>query len=502
MTKRLRMPSSTAQSTISPAATQRGLQLVIREGMATQSMIILTSGALLVALSLKLGATYLQIGVITSIPLFSNVFQVVSIYLVQRWRRRKKVVVACTALGRAAYLLIALVPFVGVGTYSIYVIIVALLLQHGLGAVSNGSWSSWMRDLIPHRTMGAFFSQRLAIVQTLSIFLSIATVLLLNQVEEQGGSAELYLYGGFFLVGSLAGLVGSYFLSKTPEPIYQPEHTHLLSLMRLPFRHPNFRRLMAYMASWNFAVNLATPFFTVYLLEVLGFSMAYIIGLTTLSQVFNVLFFRMWGRYADRYSNKTVLSICAPLYLLCIVGMIFTTLPGPHVGTLPLLIILHALMGIATAGTGLASGSIGLKLAPQEHSVAYLSMLSFTNSLASGVAPILSGWLSEHLVKTSWSWSIPVPFLERESLSLLSLHHWDFLFVLSFAAGWFALYRLHVLQEEGDTSRRTLLKRWQQDVKLLGVRMRRRKQGSQSLSTLTVGPSVKPVVPDDQTLSQ
>ena len=218
-------------------------------------------------------------------------FQVVSIYLVQRWQQRKKVVVLCTSLGRAAYLLIALVPFAGASHHGIYVIMVALVLQHGLGAVSNGSWSSWMRDLIPHRTMGAFFSQRLAVVQTLSIFLSIATMLLLDRVGERGGTTELYLYGSFFLVGSLAGLWGSYFLSQTPEPAYQPDVTPLLSLIQLPFRHPNFRRLMMYMASWNFAVNLATPFFTVYLLETLGLSMAYVIGLTTLTQMFNVFSF-------------------------------------------------------------------------------------------------------------------------------------------------------------------------------------------------------------------
>ena len=447
------------------ADTERGLRLVIREGMATQSMIILTSGALLVALALKLGATHFQIGVITSIPLFANVCQIASIYLVQRWQHRKRVVVWCTTLGRAAYLLIALLPFVDFGQSGIYVIMLALAVQHCLGAVSNGSWSSWMRDLVPHRTMGAFFSRRLAIVQTISIFLSIGTMLLIDRAEVMGEAAELYLYGGLFFVGSLAGLVGSYFLSRTPEPAYQPKVTPLLSLVKLPFRHTNFRKLMAYMASWNFAVNLATPFFTVYLLERLGLSMAYVIGFTTLIHVFNVMFFQHWGRYADRYSNKTVLSICAPLYLLCIVGIAFTTLPEVYAGTLPLLIALHALMGVATAGTGLAAGNIGLKLAPQEHSVAYLSMLSFTNSLAAGVAPILSGWLSGFLVTASWSWTIQGV---ESTWFLISLRHWDFLFAASFAMGGFALYRLYLLEEVGSVSRQILLSRWGRELRLWG----------------------------------
>lgn len=466
-------------------------------------MIVMTSGALLVAMALKLGATHLQVGIISSIPLFSNVCQIASIYLVQRWRRRKKVVVLGTLLGRSAYLLIALLPFVRVDGYGVYLMMVALVLQHGLGAVSNGSWSSWMRDLVPHRTMGAFFSKRLAIVQTLSIFLSVATILLLSQAEQQGAPTELAAYGGLFLLGAMAGLLGTYFLSRTPEPDYYPERTSLLSLIKLPFRHANFRQLMTYMASWNFAVNLATPFFTVYMLEKLGLSMAYVIALTTLTQVFNVFFFRRWGRYADRYSNKTVLGICAPLYLLCIAGMVFTTLPGPHVGTLPLLVGLHALMGVATAGTGLASGSIGLKLAPSTHSVAYLSMLSFTNAMAAGVAPVFSGWLSGFLVTVTWTWEVASPLAGGSSWPLVSLQHWDFLFLLSFVAGAGALYRLSQLHEAGDVSRWALILRWQKEAWRWGnPKVRARLRSTRTLSTLTVGPPDPSAVPDDQILSQ
>ena len=490
---------------LSPPAIEKGLRLVIWEGMATQTMVILTSGTLLVALALKLGATHLQIGVITSIPLFSNVCQIASIYLVQRWQQRKKVVVWCTIFGRLAYAFIALLPFVQAGSYGIYIIMLALVFQHGLGAVSNGSWSSWMRDLVPHQTMGAFFSKRLATVQTLSIFFSIATALLIDRAATYGETAELYLYGMLFLVGSLVGVLGSYFLSKTPEPVYQPIHTPLASLIRLPFTHPNFRRLMTYMASWNFAVNLSIPFFTVYMLETLGMGMPYIIGLTTLSQVFNVFFFRWWGRCADRYSNKTVLGICAPLYLLCIGGIVFTTLPNPHAGTFPWLVVLHALMGIATAGTGLASGNIGLKLAPREHSVAYLSILSFTNSLASGVAPIIGGVLASYFASVSWAWYVPSPFgVVNESLCLICLRHWDFLFLLSLLAGGHALYRLYRLQEVGSNVLPwLLLKNWYHKNYLRSrFEVPLYIPDNCESTTLKMSLSSKPLTPDDQTLSQ
>ena len=147
-------------------------------------------------------------------------------------------------------------------------------------------------------------------------------------------------------------------------------------------------------------------------------------------------------------------------------------------------------MGIATAGTGLASGNIGLKLAPQEHSVAYLSMLSFTNSLSSGVAPILSGWLAGILVTASWSWTINVA--DFGLIHIVSWQHWDFLFLLSSATGGYALYRLFVLQEEGSISYRAVVLRW-----IANVRWGKGSFASEAttMSDLSVGPPKSKATP-------
>ncbi|WKN42185.1 MFS transporter [Tunicatimonas pelagia] len=434
---------------------QRGLNLVLREGLATQSMIILTSGAFLIAFALELGATPLQIGIISSIPLYSNVLQILSIELVRRWRSRKRVVVIGTLVGRSAYAGIALLPLLPNGDTRLYLMMVALAVQHGMGAVSNGSWSSWMRDLIPDKQRGRFLSHRLVYTQIISIALSLGVAFLLDRLNVYYPGQDLTIYAALFMIGSLAGIVGSFLLAKTPEPIQKDTPQPLLSLLLLPFQHTNFRQLMAYMASWNFAVNIASPFLTVYLLQTVGLSMTYVIGLTTLSQLGNIAFFRFWGYYADRFSNKTILRVSAPLYLFALLGTVYATLPEVHTFTLVWLVILFLLAGVGTAGTGLASSSIGLALAPRENSVAYLSVLSLINALASGTAPILAGLLASYT--QNWNWTLSIP-MSDSIITLISLRHWDFLFVLSFLLGLYALYRLRLVREPGGVQGRFLVK--------------------------------------------
>jgi len=61
----------------------------------------------------------------------------------------------------------------------------------------------------------------------------------------------------------------------------------------MPFKDNNFKNLLIFLGSWNFAVNLAAPFFTVYMLKRLQLGISLVIALTVLSQVMNLIFLRI-----------------------------------------------------------------------------------------------------------------------------------------------------------------------------------------------------------------
>src|SRR3546814_10986904 len=81
-----------------------------------------------------------------------------------------------------------------------------------------------------------------------------------------------------------------------------------------------------------------------------------VIALTVVSQISNLAFLNIWGRIADRFSNKSVLAVAAPLFVLCIFGWTFTSFPGPHALTMPLLFLLHVVMRSAERRVGKECG--------------------------------------------------------------------------------------------------------------------------------------------------
>jgi len=441
------------EETLNDNQIQSALKLIIRDGVASQAMGILTGGAFLIAFAVKLGASNFVIGLLAAIGPLSQLLQLPSIFLVEKIRNRRLITVAAAALSRLCWLIIALSPFIFPAKTAIGVLLILLIAVSAFGAVSGCSWNSWMRDLIPEKIMGSFFSKRMRIATGVGIGVSIVAAVYLDFWKERFADQELAGYSILFLVGFAAGLTGLLFLAKTPE-IKMPvigEKQKILKLLSQPFKDENFRKLIAFMCSWNFAVNLAGPFFMVYMLKRLGLSMSFIIGMSILSQVFNFLFLKIWGRFTDRFSNKSVLAISGPLFIFSILAWTFTTMPEKYFLTIPLLIVIHIVTGLSSAGVSLASGNISLKLAPKGQATAYLATNTIMNSIAAGIAPILGGKFADFFAGRELAWTLKYTSPGGEfALPTLNLQQWDFFFAFAFLIGLYALHRLAMVREEGE----------------------------------------------------
>ncbi|MBC8377866.1 MAG: MFS transporter [Planctomycetes bacterium] len=441
------------QDSLTDTQLQSALKNIIRDGVASQSMGILTGGAFLVAFAVKLGASNLVIGLLAAIGPLSQLLQLPSIFLVEKVRNRRLITVVASALSRLCWLVIAVSPFLFGPKAGIMILLVLLIAVSAFGAIAGCSWNSWMRDLIPEKIMGSFFSKRMRVSVGVGVGLTILAAVFLDGWKKGFPDHELAGYSILFFMGFLAGLVGLFFLSRTPE-IAMPkaqDKSPIFAVLSQPFKDANFRKLMAFMCSWNFAVNLAGPFFMVYMLKRLGLSMSFIIGLSILSQVFNFMFLKLWGKYTDRFSNKSVLAICGPLFIISILGWTFTTMPEKYVLTIPLLVAIHIVMGLSSAGVSLASSNISLKLAPKGQATAYLATNTITNSIAAGIAPILGGKFADFFAGRELAWTLEYTAPSGKMLlPTLNLQQWDFFFAFAFLFGIYALYRLSKIREEGE----------------------------------------------------
>ncbi len=432
---------------------QRGMKAVIWDGMASTAMGTFTGGVFLTAYALKLGASNSTIGILAAIAPLMALIQIPSIYLVEKLRNRKVIVVSTSLVSRSFWLLVAAIPFVFPAAIGVKILIIGMALYSLFGAVSGTAWNPWLRDILPQDRLGQFFSKRMRMGTILGIVLSLVCAAYLDQWTKYFPKQEMSGYSILFLCGFIAGIIGVYFLSTIPEPrMAVPEKkTGFLSILLIPFKDENFRRLMAFSGSWTFAVNLAAPFFTVYMIKRLDFSMAFIVGLSVVSQVTHLVFLKIWGKFTDRFSNKSVLRVSGPLFLFTILAWTFTTLPYKHMFTIPLVILIHVFLGMSTAGINLGAGNIGFKLAPKGKATAFLTVNNFINSLAAGMSPILGGRLADFVSEYEVSWTLKFASLDKVvSVETLNFQSWDFFFAVAFLCGLYAMHRLSLVKEVGE----------------------------------------------------
>ena len=139
---------------VDEAGLQRGLRMLVYDGLCSQVMGVLIGGAFLVQYALLLGASNTVIGLLAAIGPLTQILQIPAIFLIDRSRRRKAMTIIPAGLGRLFLLLVAALPWLAPPPIRIAVLLAGLFMYFGLGAVAGCAWNSWMRDLVPQKIMG------------------------------------------------------------------------------------------------------------------------------------------------------------------------------------------------------------------------------------------------------------------------------------------------------------------------------------------------------------
>lgn len=411
----------------------------------------LAGGPFLAAFALAIGASNYEIGMLATIALLSQLMQLPGLVLINYFPKRRAFVTVLAGASRLLWLFIILIPLLFVNRG------MAFLLQWYLvsalvGAAAGPAWNSLLRDIVPKDSFGRVFAQRMTMGTALALGLTLGGGWFVDHWKAAWPDTALYAYSVLFAIGLGLGLIATFAVSRLPEPTMKIDSkVSLLDLVTDPIKDANFRRLLVFLAFWSFAVNMAGPFFVIYMLQRIGISFSLVTLLTVTSLVANLLFLKIWGKLADRYSCKSVLAASGPLFLVSVLAWCFTTMPERYFLTVPILFMIHALSGIGLAGVNISAAGIALKLSPNEKAHGYMTVFGLVGALAGACGPLFSGLLADFFsareLSMALNWSEPSRQLSVYALNFKAL---DFVFLIAFVIGMFAMRKLAAVKEEGE----------------------------------------------------
>jgi MFS family permease len=382
---------------------EKSLEHSISDGAAFSVMEAFTTNFITpFALSMQAGTTFISI--IATLPaLIASFGQLIVNTLLKISSRRKLWIVVGALLQAISWIPLAIIPF-WAGDDKLLWLFLLVTANAFFLAVINPIWTSLMGDLVPADSRGSYFGKRTSITGLVSFIAMLVAGFTLNALS---GSINAFVaFGVLFLIAFVARMVSAYYLWQMHEPQFRIGRTEEFSLLDFVgrLRSSDYGKFVMYLCLLGFAVNIASPFFSVYMLKNLGFSYMQFTLITASSVVSSFLTIVMWGKLSDRFGNKRIMILTGVLVpLVPIMWLFFTDVWH--------LILVEIVSGAIWAGFNLTSGNyVYDATSPQKRPrcIAYLNVL---RGSAVFVGAILGGFLVKHLPSFGLQTPILVVFI-------------------------------------------------------------------------------------------
>ena len=335
--------------------------------------------------ALALKATTGAIGILSAAPsLASSLLQLGSADLTEKFKSRGKIMNLSVLLHALMLVPIVFIPWLFKREPVLFLIIFVTLFT-SLNGLAAPIWASLMSDYIPYRSRGRYFGWRNRVLGITTIVASFTAGIILHCFKERILVGFMFVFGLAFI----CRIISWCFLRQMFEPKLKIERGSYFSFFDfiLRIRQSNFAKFVIFSAALNFCVNIASPFFSVFMLRDLKFNYiiyTLLIVAVTITQIFT---FDRWGRHADKVGNLKVIKLTS----FIIAGLPLFWLVNQH----PIyLIFAQAVSGFAWAGFNLcATNFIYDAVTPQKRvrCIAYFNVLV---GIATFAGAILGGYLS------------------------------------------------------------------------------------------------------------
>ncbi|MBI4177941.1 MFS transporter [bacterium] len=371
---------------------EKSLVYSLRDGMAW-SVMVGCGENYIGAYALFLGASTLQMGILSSLPPFLGALsQTVSAWLTDLIRFRRKIILPAAVFQGTLWLPLFFLPGL-FGDQSVPVFIGLAALLAAAGHFISPPWNSLMGDVVHPDRRGIYFARRNRACHVVTVIAVALGGTILHVFKTEFPDQQAYGFLAIFAIASAARFVSAGYLSLQYEPPYHPAPKELqfgyLAFLR-SMRRSNFARFAAVIALMNFSIHVSAPFFIVYILRDLHFSYLQFTAVTSLMVLSQILTLAFWGRTTDRFGNKWALVVSG---VVISVAPFFLTVSAAF----PYIAAFAFFVGAAGAGYNLATANYVFDAVSPPQRARCVAYFSVTNSAGFLLGGLLGGWLGDRL---------------------------------------------------------------------------------------------------------
>lgn len=364
-------------------------------------------------LALALKATNSEIGLLSAVQnLAHTVAQIPGARLTERYSRKGIWMVSQLMSKILLWIPIALLPFFPLDNP----VMILIVLMAGIAFFSGlraPAWASLMGDLVPLSIRGKYFGMRNMITGIAGISATIIAGILVAE----------YGFSMIFLVAILLSVVSIFYFIRMYEPHFRAvfHYRHEININPKGWKNSiSVNKALViftvYLFFMNFAVEIASPFYTVYMLKDLDISYLWFAILTVVGALTRIFAFRYWGRLSDRFGSRKILVVTG--FFGC-----FTPLMWLFVSSIWQIAALKVFDGFVWAGVDLVVFNYLLDITPANKRPQYVANNNFFAGWGTILGALTGGMLAESFISVQFGWlqGLQIVFLISFVLRLATL---------------------------------------------------------------------------------
>ncbi len=367
------------------------LRAIMGDGVACSVMIGIGENYV-APFALALGMDELVAGLVASVPVLAGaVLQTISPWAIRRLGSNRRWVVACVVCQAVSFLPLAAAAIAG--NLPVAILFLLAAIYWGSGMASGPAWTSWVDTLIPERIRAAYFGRRARFCQAATVVGFAGGGLWLEFGESLG--APLTAFAVLFLVAASCRSISAVFLVRQNErrgaceALMAGARTSVLK----PLGHAHQRRLLFYLWAMQAAAQVASPYFTPFMLGQLKFSYAKFMVIISTSLVAKAVALPTLGLLAQRFGAMRVLWIAG-----------FIVIPLPLFWMIsqatPFLLMIQVLAGASWATYELAAFLLFFEAVDARNRTGFLTLYNLGYAAATVAGSLAGGGLLAVLGET------------------------------------------------------------------------------------------------------
>ncbi len=371
--------------------TMRLLIVAVMGGMVWANV---TNGIAFTGYWKELGVSDTVYGVLLALPSLANAFQFIASYYMEKTLKRKKLFIVTGLVQRVSWIPFALVPYVvpmDASHLRAWIAGVLVFASAAMMPFMNVAFFSICDDVIPIRIRGRYFAARSRVATITALVVGILIGMLLDAMPGMPGYSAAFLIAG--VMGTLD--ICCFVFMKLPPMRETPKKKPVFSMMRSVLSDGRYMRIVTLTTLFLFSVNLAAPYFNVYMQGNMKMTSLQITLYTQIAgNLALILVVTRWGRALDRFGSKPTIKVGG--FFVAIMPLFWLVIGKGNY--LPV-ILLNMLSGATWCAYDLGTQNLFMGQASGENKSMYFAVyFMFTQLLGSAFGSFAGGWLLDNVL--------------------------------------------------------------------------------------------------------